>query len=125
MTGFGRLLGVMFVALTLCIWYPTVHAGELSLQGRVVDQAGSPVGQVPVIVQGTGGQGVAITNDSGDFAFYNLPSGRYNVGPANSPSGGKPVIIGEERKGLVPWRRSPQPPVEVGEIRIPSMEPRM
>jgi hypothetical protein len=120
----GGLSAAFLGTLLIFLWKP-VNAGDVSIQGRIVDETGMPVGQAPVTVHGTGGEGVAITNQTGEFAFYNLPSGSYTVSPLNAPAVQKPAVIEEPGGSLLPWLRSPPPPVAVGEIVVPSAGPTM
>jgi hypothetical protein len=55
-------------------------ANSLTLQGRVVDEDGLPVGGTQVKLEAAGGQSFfAATDDSGYFSVANLPAGEYTV----------------------------------------------
>lgn len=58
-----------------------------TVYGQVVDAANRPVSQIPVLAQAANGTIISssVTDGSGTFRFYNLPSGTYKFYPLNRP----------------------------------------
>lgn len=58
-----------------------------TISGQVVDAGNRPVAQIPVLAQAANGTIVSssVTDGSGTFRFYNLPSGAYKFYPLNRP----------------------------------------
>jgi Carboxypeptidase regulatory-like domain/FG-GAP-like repeat/FG-GAP repeat len=52
-----------------------------SITGKVTNQAGTPVSNVPVMLNGPQGNQTAFTNANGTYVFTTLPKGNYTVEP--------------------------------------------
>jgi hypothetical protein len=84
------------VALLAVLATHQAQADGVSIKGIVTDQAGQPVPQEPVKVQGSDQSATTITNSKGEFVLFNLPSGDYEVS-----AGGAKERVRLER--ATPW----------------------
>lgn len=59
--------------------------GMAQAMGQVQTDQGAPVPGLPVIIKGTGGSYVALTDEEGRYIVNDLPPGEYRAAPANNP----------------------------------------
>src|SRR4051794_22940502 len=80
----GYCVSLIFSFLFVTIGCLVATAQEAPLvKGKVVDQKGKALAQAPVLAIGPGGKQIyTVTNQNGEFAFYNLAPGKYTVVPA-------------------------------------------
>ena len=107
-------LGVLAIAFS-----GAAQGGESSVQGRVLDAKGEPLGGLPVLLSGEAATSVAITNSNGEYVFFNLPAGDYSVNPA-AETNTEPVEFSIE-KNWFSFLRSGDQTRDLGSMKIEAL----